>query len=247
MKKIKLISGLVASLLSFQANAVFVYDPLNYGQNAASAYSLAKQVQQSIQQTKHQFEQLSKIKDNMKNLSQFHWKDLNQAINQLANDVQKGQAIAFSMSNIEDEFRKRFPGIEKTAKGKVNYRQKYLDWVKTNQHTMSGTLKALNSQYNNMKKEQSIRETLLAQAKSPTGSMQAIQAGNEIAAEQINQMQQLRQVMIANASANAEYQAFEAQKAAQSEAAITDIIENAGDNDTKYDGSGGFGQFKSFK
>lgn len=234
--------GVVLLVFSSAAKSMVVYDPANYIQNFKTAYQMVKQLEQSAKQTKHQFEQLKSLKTNIDN---FQWKNLNQAIHDLSRDVEQGKSLAFSMSNLDKEFKRRFPGFEKSGSNKTNYQEKYKEWVNTNQNTMHGMMKALNTQYDSLKKEQSLKDSLMNQAKTANGSMKAIQVGNEIAAEQVNQMQHLRQIMLTNTNAITEYQAFQAQKEAAKEQAIDDVLAHTGDDlSAKYDGSGGFGQFK---
>lgn len=227
-------------LVSLNAFAMVVYDPANWAANHASALAMAKQIHESMLQTKHQFEQLSRLKDNLQN---FHWNDVQGVINQLASDMERGKALAFSMQNLDSEFKRRFPGFEKTSSGKTDYKKQYAEWVDTNQHTMNNTMSAMGKQYKALKDEKDLRNTLLNQARTADGSMKAVQIGNEIAAEQVNQMQNLRQIMITQTSAMAEYQAFETQKEAQKEQVMQDVMSKLDAKaSTKYESHGGFGQ-----
>lgn len=237
----KLCLAIFFCLVSANALAMVVYDPANWVANHASALAMAKQVQESILHTKNQLEQLASMKDNLQN---FHWNDVQGAINQLATDMERGKALAFSMQNLDSEFKRRFPGFEKTSNGKVDYKKQYSEWVDTNQHTMNNTMNAMGKQYKALKDEKDLRNNLLAQAKSADGSMKAVQIGNEIAAEQVNQMQNLRQIMITQTSAMAEYQAFETQRKSQKEQVMQEVISKLDANaSTKYESRGGFGQF----
>lgn len=238
----RLCLGVLFGVVSLKASAMIVYDPVNWVENAAAAASMAKQIEQSVLQTKYQFEQLKRMKEN---LQTFHWKEVQGAINQLASDMERGKALAFSMQNLDGEFKKRFPGFEKSPAGRVDYHQKYGEWVNTNQDTMNNTMRSMGNQYHVLKDEKDLRNTLLSQAKTADGSLKAVQIGNEIAAEQVNQMQHLRQIMITQTSSMAEYQAFEAQKDAQKEKVMEEVMGKLDANaSTKYDSRGGFGEFK---
>ncbi len=237
----KLCLTIFLGLVSLNALAMVVYDPANWFANHASALAMAKQIQESAMQTKHQFEQLKRLKEN---LQSFHWNDVQGTINQLASDMERGKALAFSMQNLDSEFKRRFPGFEKNSGGKTDYKKQYSEWVDTNQHTMNNTMNAMGKQYKALKDEKDLRNKLLTQARTADGSMKAVQIGNEIAAEQVNQMQNLRQIMITQTNAMAEYQAFEAQRTAQKEQVMQDVISKLDANaSTKYESHGGFGQF----
>jgi len=223
------------------ASGAPVFDAANWFQNGTMIIKMGKQLEEQAQQTKHQFEQLSRLKDNLQN---FHWNDVQGAINQLASDMERGKALAFSMQNLDSEFKRRFPGFEKTSGGKVDYKKQYSEWVDTNQHTMNNTMRVMGKQYKALENEKDLRNKLLNQARTADGSMKAVQIGNELAAEQVNQMQNLRQIMITQTNAMAEYQAFEAQRTSQKEQVMQDVISKLDANaSTKYDSHGGFGQF----
>jgi P-type conjugative transfer protein TrbJ len=82
---------------------------------------------------------------------------------------------------------------------------------------MNGTLKSLNMSYKDLKEEKKLKNKLATHARSTHGQMEAAQVANEIAAEEVNQLQKLRQILITSTNAQVEYQAFQAQKESSAE------------------------------
>ena len=134
----------------------------------------------------------------------------------LAMIVQGGRALAYSMGNLDGEFRTRFPGYGYNAGAwYVNYR----DWSRTSLDTTLGTLRAAGLQGQQLQDEQVVLSQLRGMAQSSDGRMKALQVGNQIAEQQVQQMMKLRQLMLADLQSKQAFQAAQIQRQAASEAA----------------------------
>jgi P-type conjugative transfer protein TrbJ len=76
--------------------------------------------------------------------------------------------------------------------------------------------------------------------------MQALQVGNEIASQQIDQMQKLREVVMAQTNAQVQYMAYKTQKAAQQHKQMQEIGQNADDTYPTYNGNSQLGEVPDF-
>jgi P-type conjugative transfer protein TrbJ len=137
-------------------------------------------------------------------------------LNQLAAIVQGGRALAYSMANIDSEFRTRFRGYGYTA---GTYYRDYRDWSQTTLDTTLATLRAAGLQGQQLQNEQSVLAALRTMAMSADGRMQAIEVGNQISEQTVEQLMKLRQLMLVDLQSKQAFQAAQIQKDAQNHAA----------------------------
>jgi P-type conjugative transfer protein TrbJ len=137
-------------------------------------------------------------------------------LNQLAAIVQGGRALAYSMANLDGEFRSRFPGYGYQAGA---YYRDYRVWSQTALDTSLSTLRAAGLQGQQLQSEQSVLAALRTMAMSADGRMQAIEVGNQISEQTVEQLMKLRQLMLADLQSKQAFQAAQMQNEAQSHAA----------------------------
>ena len=137
-------------------------------------------------------------------------------LNQLATVVQGGRALAYSMANLDAEFRSRFPGYGYTAGA---YYRDYRVWSQTTLDTTLSTLRAAGLQGQQLQSEQTVLASLRNMAASADGRMQAIEVGNLISEQTVEQLMKLRQLMVADLQSKQAFQAAQIQKEAQNHAA----------------------------
>lgn len=136
-------------------------------------------------------------------------------INQLAGVVQGGRSLAYSMANLDAEFRSRFQGW--------GYRERawfrdYKEWADTSLDTTLGTLKAAGMQGEQLRDEQAVLNELRSMARTSQGRMRALQVSNQIMEQQVQQLMKLRQLMLADLQSKQAFQAAQIQKEAAREA-----------------------------
>jgi P-type conjugative transfer protein TrbJ len=137
-------------------------------------------------------------------------------LNQLGAIVQGGRALAYSMANLDAEFRTRFPGYGYTAGA---YYRDYRVWSQTTLDTTLSTLRSAGLQGQQLQSEQSVLAALRDMATSADGRMQAIEVGNLISEQTVEQLMKLRQLMLADIQSKQAFQAAQIQKEAQNHAA----------------------------
>lgn len=175
-----------------------------------------------LQQIHAQFQQLSHIVQQGSRLGPHMWGNTMSQLQQLAKIAREGQAMAYSMSQIDSEFRNRFKGYNNYSKINENghFSQQYQQWSNTVRDSLSGTLKSMNMQYDQFNTEEKTLKQLEQISQSATGRMQAIQAGNQISAQQVRQTQKLRSLMMAQMQAQVSYMAAETDKNDYSQARL---------------------------
>lgn len=136
-------------------------------------------------------------------------------IGRLAGVVQNGRALAYSMANLDAEFRNRFRGYGYNAR---TWFRDYRDWSQTSLDTTLGTLRAAGLQGDQLASEQAVLDGLRRMAESSDGRMKALQVSNQIMEQQVQQLMKLRQLILADLQSKQAYQAAQIQKQASEEA-----------------------------
>ena len=136
-------------------------------------------------------------------------------ISRLAGVVQNGRALAYSMANLDAEFRNRFRGYGYNAN---TWFRDYRDWSQTSLDTTLGTLRAAGMQSEQLASEQAVLAQLRTMAQSSDGRMKALQVSNQIMEQQVQQLMKLRQLILADLQSKQAYQAAQIQKQASEEA-----------------------------
>ena len=137
-------------------------------------------------------------------------------INALANIVQGGQALAYSMGNLDAVFRRTYPGYGYNSNA---YYTNYRNWSQTSLDTTVGALRAAGLQGQQLQSEQSVLNSLRGMAQTSDGRMQALQVLGQINEQQVQQLMKLRELMMADMSSKQAYQATVIQQEAAGEAA----------------------------
>jgi P-type conjugative transfer protein TrbJ len=132
-----------------------------------------------------------------------------QDLGRLAQIVQGGQALAYSMANLDAQFRNTFPGYGSRTSGYFN---DYKKWSQTSLDTTLSTLRAAGLQGEQLNNAQSVLARLRAMSTGAGGHMQAIEVGNQIAEQEVEQLMALRQLMLADLQSKQAYQAEQIQK-----------------------------------
>lgn len=133
-----------------------------------------------------------------------------QDLNQLARVVEGGQALAYSMSNLNSQFANTFKGYSK-AYNPTAYYQNYANWSQTSLDTTFSTLKAMGLQGQQMQNTQNFLTAMRQRMMTPQGRLDAIQIGTEVSEQQVEQLLMLRQLMILDLQSKQAYQAQQVQ------------------------------------
>ena len=128
--------------------------------------------------------------------------------------VNTGQALSYTLSNMDGAFKVRFPGYTSTT----NYGQSYQLWSQTSLDSTLGALKAAGLQNSQFDSDEALLKTLQNQSTSSVGRMQALEVGNQIAENQSEQLMKLRQLMMADMQSKAAFQSAQVQADASKQA-----------------------------
>ena len=182
---------------------------LNHAQLIMQYLRQAEQLAEAIKQTTDMIK-------NSKLLPGQIFGPISNDLNALAAIVQGGQALSYSLANLDSLFRARFPGYGYSSTG---YYVRYRNWSQTSLDTTLGALRAAGLQGQQLQSEQSVLNSLRSMAQSTNGRMEALQVMGQISEQQVQQLMKLRELMMADMSSKQSYQAAVIQKQAASEAA----------------------------
>ena len=167
---------------------------------------LAAQLEQQIEMVYNQLQQIQNMVQNTEKITDFTFGDLRGQILQLHSVLTRGQSLAYTMANVDQIFREKFPGtvmdpraisafFPGTAPDNPTYYDLYRVWSQSNLDTIEGTLAANNLGAEQFVEEWDLIDKLNVLSQSATGRMQALDVSNLIASQTVSQLQKLRQVM----------------------------------------------------
>ena len=167
----------------------------------------AQLVMQYIRQGTQVANELNMYADMLKNtqpLSAHTFGAITNDLNQLAGIVQGGQALAYSLGNIDQLYRQTYPGYGYNAGA---YYTQYRNWSQTSMDTTLGTLRAAGMQGQQLQSEQAVLNSLKASLQGTDGRLEALHAIGDLSEQQVEQLMKLRELMIADMSSKQAYQA----------------------------------------
>lgn len=161
------------------------------------------------------------LKSLTEKLDKFSWNDAQSKINELGNLVNQANSIAYSAGNLDSSFRKTYPGYAPPE----NYGEQYENIVNTTLNTLNGILQSIGSSAEDFTNESSRLQTLQNQAQNADGQIKITQAAAQIASAEVEQLQLMRQTMIAQTNAQTAYYSEQIQKEASSRAEQSTMIQ----------------------
>jgi P-type conjugative transfer protein TrbJ len=213
--------GLIVSFLTF-ALAVDSPQHVEAGAFATELTQILNHAQLVLSYTRQGTQLANELKmyadmlKNSKNLSIHNFGAITADLSALAAIVKGGQALAYSLANVSALFQATYPGYGLTS---TNYYSSYHKWSQTSLDTILGVLRAAGLQGQQLSSEQSILTALKSSILGTNGRLEAVQAAADVAEQQVEQLQKLRELMIADMTSKQAYQATIIQQDAASEAA----------------------------
>lgn len=198
-------------------------EPTQIMNNVELVTSVAQQAEQLATEIKSYMQLVEQYKNMVTNTLSIPnqiWSSVQQDLMSVVGVVKQGQALAFSMSNIGDQFKLKFPGYKPTTDFSTDYKK----WSGTLMDTIKGTLEAANLQSQQFSSEEGVLQQLRSMSSSNQGRMQAIQTGNQIAVETAAQMQKLRVLTMAQVQSQAAYMAKTEQEKDTTRASVETML-----------------------
>jgi P-type conjugative transfer protein TrbJ len=138
------------------------------------------------------------------------WSQIEDSVDRFEQSLQFGIGVVSTMRNADQIFRDRFPGYIRN--GNVPYHVRYGTIAETLRDTLSGIIRASNQQQREIGSEAMIIYNLRQAAMGANGRNQMLQAQANLLSEVPKQIIKLRELIQADISSKAVYQAYEMQK-----------------------------------
>jgi len=200
---------LIATLLFPLAAYAFlpVQDVTNLWQNTATAGNTALMVKRQVEMLINQGEQ---IKQQIKHLNSFskelHWQNVAGLLQQVDELSRRGQSLSYAMSGLHSYFSRVYPDYGRQS-GRIDYTKAYQQWNETSLSTYEQSLKAIGLTSGTLQDDAVLLAQLKSHTQSASGSLQVMQAANEIAAVNVNQLQRLQRIVSAQTNAQVAFMA----------------------------------------
>lgn len=162
------------------------------GMQIVQQAELSAQLQQQIQQVQAQLQMVSQGAKNLQSLGQNAWNTVSGPINEMTSIVGQAQGLAYKSMSTAAQIKSAFGDPTGVI---TNYQQKLQGWVSNNQSQMAGVMQVYNKSGEIFRLTSSGIEMAQGASQSAVGQLQAIQAANQIAALQANQIAALHQTI----------------------------------------------------
>ena len=156
----------------------------------------ARQLQQLQQETQTVVTEAQQLQYIIKNTTGGYagvWQSSQSMLDELGDLIQQQGGFSYTLGNLQSQFQQQFPGYAVPQ----NPDRQEAQNIATTLNTLNGTLADAQGQAQNFANEQAEFAQLETMNKTATGRLQAIQVGNEIALQQAQQVQMLRQLVVA--------------------------------------------------
>ena len=172
---------------------------LNYAELVESGIKEAQNLRYTIQQYEIMYE-------NFRNLPNQIRQQAEADLRQLADIVQTGLSVAYSSAQIDEDYRRQhrdfdyYANLSRDAGGERDHQffsDHYRNWSQSNYDSIRGALRAAGLQAQQFSREESAVRAIENQIQTASGTKQLLQAGGSIAALQVEQLQKLRQLQMA--------------------------------------------------
>jgi type IV secretion system protein TrbJ len=183
---------------------------------------MAKQLASQAQQLNLQISQYKNLLTNSNGVSSHVWGQAIQDFSKLQHLMGQSRSIAYSASNLDGQFSNRYGTYETYLNQKMgtqDWQNKYSQWSREASDNARYALKGLNLQATTMQNDQVLMQRLQSMASSAEGRMQALQVANMMAAQTVDQVMKLRQMMMMQVQMQANYLAQQQDRIAAQEAA----------------------------
>lgn len=240
-KKALLLAGLlgITPLADAQvAGATEITQILNNVALINQTFQMYQMIQQAIEQVQMAKQQLQ----NLVAAPVQAWGQAKQELDSLANIVSNTNALMHAGTNIDQMFKLKFPGYAKTT-ADSNFGSKFQGLVQTQLDGLNSALQVAGLQTTQFANERSTLAQIQGMSANSPGSLQALQAGNMIASQTIDQLQKLRQLTMTQMQAQNAYLAGQAQIQADQTDAVQAFMNGRGKVKVRKWGESGFTGF----
>lgn len=242
MKKIIHMALLIAVPIS--SFALFnPYTYLNYLQDMRTAANSATSLTNQATQIQNQIQSIRYQAQNSGHVSNYQYNEITQLMQRMDSITNQGRSISYNAANIDQQFRARYPNYANQPNTR-NYQSAYHNWNASTLNTINNSMQSNGMMSANFQHESQLMSQLRNQGKTATGRMQVLQASNEIAAENVNQLQELQRITLSQANSQNAYMAYRVSKDSYHEENLQELEQNTSSSFPPYQNNSRFGQIQ---
>lgn len=191
--------------------STFYQQMFEYAEAVNTALSSAESLQTQIQQYQNMMTQGVSLPNSM-------FGSIAADMRSVANIYTRSQALGRNIQNMDSQFNTQFPGWERYLNEAANSAQypasqtmpdRYEKWSQQGRDNVKSAMEAANMNTSSFETEDAQLDRMVARSQSAAGRMQAIQAGNEINSQNVQQLQKLRDLMATQINMQGNYMAQE--------------------------------------
>lgn len=186
-----------------------------YCSNCGTEYTQLFNKLQLVKQLETQARQLQQMLTNASRVGQSEWGETYAKLQQAQQLFNESKALVHNALNLEQQFRSKYAGYQQYVQQQPTRQQmaqKYAQWSEESRDNVLKTLKAAGIQSNSLAYDQAVMQRLQNMSQSAEGHMQALQVGHMMAAQQVRQIQELRQLLTLQLQMQANYLAQQQDK-----------------------------------
>ncbi|HBT2921243.1 TPA: P-type conjugative transfer protein TrbJ [Klebsiella pneumoniae] len=196
--------------------STFYQQMYEYAEAVNTQLNTAQQLQTQIQQYDNMIKQGMSLPSRMFNT-------ITGDLQRVASVYNSAQSLGRNISNLDEQFRQQFKGydsyLNSIGQGQNNMPQRYRDWAQSGFDNARTAMQAAGVNTSTFEDENAMLDQLVSRSQSAVGRQQAIQAGNEIAAQNVQQLQKLRDLVATQITLQGNYMAKQTEQEAVKDAA----------------------------
>jgi P-type conjugative transfer protein TrbJ len=204
----------------FCANcSTFLQQMFQYAEEINTAVNTAEQLSTQIKQYEDMVQQGMSLPSSMFN-------NITGDLQKVADVYNNAQSLGRDITNFDSKFNEQFKGYDDYLKNLTNgasstasIAEKYQDWSKQGLDNARTAMEAAGTNVSTMTDENAMLAQLVSRSQSASGRQQAIQAGNEIAAQNVQQLQKLRDLVATQITMQGNYLAQQQERQSIDDAA----------------------------
>lgn len=234
-------------LITLPVSSFALFDPysyLNYLQDMETAANSSQSLLNEATQIRNQMQSINYQAQNSGGVSSYQFNEITQLMQRMDNITNQSRSISYNAANIDQQFRARYPNYAKQP-NMQNYQSAYHNWNSSTLNTINNSMQSNGMMAGNFQHESQLMDQLRNQGKTATGRMQVLQASNEIAAENVNQLQELQRITLSQANAQNAYMAYRVSKDSYHEENLQQLEQNTSSNFPRYQENSQFGLVKN--
>ncbi len=196
--------------------STFYQQMFEYVEQVNTALNTAEQLQTQIQQYQNMVSQGTSLPNSM-------FGSIAADLENVANIYNRSQALGRQIQDMDSKFNTAFPGFESYVNQAANSAEapnhdRYEKWSVQGRDNVKTAMKAADLNTGAFESEDAQLARMVSRSQSAVGRMQAIQAGNEIASQNVQQLQKLRDLLATQINMQGNHMAQQVDRKAASEA-----------------------------